>query len=41
LSYFLNAVSRSEKLGVRMAVHPDDHRFRIWLPEIVSNLSGD
>jgi mannonate dehydratase len=39
LSYFLNAVMpEAEKLGVRMAVHPDDPPFSVFgVPRIVSN----
>lgn len=39
LSYFLNAViPEAEKLGVRMAVHPDDPPFSVFgVPRIVSN----
>ncbi|RRQ49791.1 mannonate dehydratase [Maribacter algicola] len=39
LSYFLNAViSEAEKLGVRMAIHPDDPPFSVFgVPRIVSN----
>ena len=39
LSYFLNAIMpEAEKLGVRMAVHPDDPPFSVFgVPRIVSN----
>ena len=39
LSYFLNAViPEAEKLGVRMAIHPDDPPFSVsGVPRIVSN----
>ncbi|ASV29911.1 mannonate dehydratase [Maribacter cobaltidurans] len=39
LSYFLNAViPEAEKLGVRMAIHPDDPPFSVFgVPRIVSN----
>ena len=39
LSYFLNAVMpEAEKLGVRMAIHPDDPPFSVFgVPRIVSN----
>ncbi|MEH6511704.1 MAG: mannonate dehydratase [Maribacter arcticus] len=39
LSYFLNAIiPEAEKLGVRMAVHPDDPPFSVFgVPRIVSN----
>ena len=39
LSYFLNAViPEAEKIGVRMAVHPDDPPFSVFgVPRIVSN----
>lgn len=39
LSYFLNAViPEAERLGVRMAVHPDDPPFSVFgVPRIVSN----
>ncbi|MBQ4914657.1 mannonate dehydratase [Maribacter sp. MMG018] len=39
LSYFLNAIiPEAEKIGVRMAVHPDDPPFSVFgVPRIVSN----
>tara|TARA_R110002153_G_scaffold133187_1_gene282185 strand:- start:314 stop:1510 length:1197 start_codon:yes stop_codon:yes gene_type:complete len=39
LSYFLNAIMpEAEKLGVRMAIHPDDPPFSVFgVPRIVSN----
>tara|TARA_R110002051_G_scaffold255120_6_gene314279 strand:+ start:14046 stop:15245 length:1200 start_codon:yes stop_codon:yes gene_type:complete len=39
LSYFLNAIiPEAEKLGVRMAIHPDDPPFSVFgVPRIVSN----
>lgn len=39
LSYFLNAViPEAEKIGVRMAIHPDDPPFSVFdVPRIVSN----
>ncbi len=39
LSYFLNAiVPEAEKLGVKMAIHPDDPPFSVFgVPRIVSN----
>ncbi|TMM57921.1 mannonate dehydratase [Maribacter algarum] len=39
LSYFLNAIiPEAEKLGVKMAIHPDDPPFSIFgVPRIVSN----
>ncbi|WP_339838025.1 mannonate dehydratase [uncultured Maribacter sp.] len=39
LSYFLNAViPEAEKIGIRMAIHPDDPPFSVFgVPRIVSN----
>ncbi|WP_340158923.1 mannonate dehydratase [uncultured Maribacter sp.] len=39
LSYFLNAIiPQAEKLGVRLAIHPDDPPFSVFgVPRIVSN----
>ena len=39
LSYFLNAIiPEAEKIGVRMAIHPDDPPFSVFgVPRIVSN----
>lgn len=39
LSYFLNAIiPEAEKLGIRMAIHPDDPPFSVFgVPRIVSN----